>query len=249
MCLLAFAWRAHGSLDLVLGANRDEYHARPTAPAGYWTHAPDVLAGRDLRSGGTWLGVTRQGRFAAVTNYRDPGDVRPTARSRGELVASFLESPIPARDYAAAVHAAAAAYNGFNLVVGDGEELWYAASREAAPREVAPGLHALSNGLLDMPWPKVEASRARLADAIRQVDPEPEVFALLADRGFAPDEALPDTGVGIALERALSAPFVALEGYGTRSSTYVAMKAPRLRFVERSWDERGRLLGEQRFEI
>ncbi len=249
MCLLAFAWRAYGAAPLVLGANRDEYFERPTAPADFWAHAPHVLAGRDLRSGGTWLGVTREGRIAAITNYRDPHDIRPDARSRGELVASFLESGLGARAYAEGVHRARAAYNGFNLIVGDGEELWYAASREPAPREIEPGIHALSNGLLDLPWPKVEASRAKLADAMQQVDPEAQVFALLADRAFAPDESLPDTGVGVALERALSPPFVVLEGYGTRSSTYVAMKGPRLRFVERSFGAAGQPLGERRFEI
>jgi len=235
MCLVAFAWRAHPAWDLVLGANRDEFHERPTAAAMWWEE-PAMLAGRDMRAGGTWLGVTRERRFAAVTNFRDPGDTRAAARSRGELPVAFLAGTQPAEVFAQQAWTLRDAYNGFNLLLGDGEELWYAGSRDAqGPRRIEPGVHVLSNALLDTPWPKVERSGDRLGEALAQMDPERSVLALLADRALAPDEALPDTGVGLDWERALSAPFIVTERYGTRSSTYVAMGQGRMRFVERTF--------------
>lgn len=240
MCLVAFAWRAHPAWQLVLGANRDEFYDRPSAPAAWWGEPAGVLAGRDLRAGGTWLGVTRAGRFAAITNYRDPGDTRAAARSRGELPVAFLAGDGPAAEFAQQAWTLREAYNGFNLLLGDGEELWYAGSRDpSGPRRVEPGVHALSNALLDTPWPKAARSGERLAEALAQVDPEPNVLALLADRELAPDDALPDTGVGHEWERALSPPFIATERYGTRSSTYLAIGTGRTRFIEREFARGG----------
>jgi uncharacterized protein with NRDE domain len=249
MCLIVLAWKKHPECDLVVGANRDEFYDRPSAPAAFWDAAPDVLAGRDLRAGGTWLGVTRQGRFAAITNYRDRGDVRASARSRGELTAGFLQSAVPAGTYANQVYALRTAYNGFSLLVGDGEDLWYASSRDRGARRLPPGVYGLSNHLLDTPWPKVEATKQRFAEALGQLDPERHVFDLLADRSTAPDDTLPDTGVGLAVERMLSASFIAGADYGTRSSTFVALKGPRIVFVERTYGPHGERTGEARFEL
>jgi uncharacterized protein with NRDE domain len=249
MCLVAFAWHAHPSWQLVLGANRDEFHDRPSAPAAWWPEQPGLLAGRDLRAGGTWLGVTRAGRFAAVTNFRSPGETRAAARSRGELPVSFLAGDAPASTFARQAWMLRDAYNGFNLLLGDGEELWYAGSRDPeGPRRVEPGVHALSNALLDTPWPKASRSRERLGEALAQMEPERSVFALLADRSLAPDEELPDTGVGIEWERALSAPFIATERYGTRSSSYLALGPGRARFVEREFAAGGAPLATREYE-
>ncbi|HLM67041.1 MAG TPA: NRDE family protein, partial [Longimicrobium sp.] len=169
MCLIAFAHAAHPAFRLVVAANRDEAYARPTVPAGWWADAPDVLAGRDLREGGTWMGVTRGGRFAAVTNFRDPGFAQIAgAPSRGALVADFLRGPADAdaEAYAHALSARAAEYNGFNLLVGDAVGLFYLSNRAPGVRRLEPGVYALSNHLLDTPWPKVVRARRAMADAL-----------------------------------------------------------------------------------
>jgi uncharacterized protein with NRDE domain len=249
MCLIALSWKKHPECDLVVGANRDEFYDRPSAPADFWPQASDVLGGRDLKAGGTWLGVTRGGRFAAITNYRDAADLRPAARSRGELTTGFLQSTVPAGTYANQVYALRSAYNGFSVLVGDGEELWYASSRDAGARRLEPGIYGLSNSLLDTPWPKVEATKQRFPEALGQLDPERHVFDLLSDRSHAPDEALPDTGVGLAVERMLSPSFIVGADYGTRSSTFLAMKGPRIVFVEKTWGPWGEPAGEARFEL
>lgn len=223
MCTLLFAVDSHPRYRLVVAANRDEFYARPTAAAGWWDDAPDVLAGRDLQAGGTWLGVTRGGRWAALTNIRDPKDVRVGAPSRGALVAEFLRGDAPPADYLRAIEAAR--YAGFNLVVGDAEATWYLSQRSDAPRRLAPGVYGVSNGLLGDPWPKVERGKASL----RALLARPEIVAeallsLLADASPAADAELPDTGVGLALERALSPLFVEMPGYGTRSSTALTIE-------------------------
>jgi uncharacterized protein with NRDE domain len=249
MCLVAFAWQAHPAWQLVLGANRDEFYDRPSAPAAWWPEQPDLLAGRDLRAGGIWLGVTRAGRFAAITNFRDPDDTRAAARSRGELPLAFLASAQPASEFAQQAWTLRDAYNGFNLLLGDGEELWYSGSRDAqGPRRVEPGVHALSNALLDTPWPKAARSGDRLGEALAQMEPERSVLELLGDRSLAPDEELPDTGVGLEWERALSAPFIATERYGTRSSTYLALGPGRARFVEREFAQGGEPRATREYE-
>jgi uncharacterized protein with NRDE domain len=233
MCLIVLAWQAHPDYPLVLAANRDEFYRRATAPARFWPEAPQVLAGRDLVAGGTWLGVTRGGRFAALTNYREPG-AAPGARSRGLLVSGFLESDAAPMAYAEGVMAEAAHYGGFNLLVGAGDELVVLSNRGTAPRRLAPGVHALSNHLLDTPWPKVEKARAGLGAqlAAPQVD---GLLQLLADDNVAPDARLPDTGVGLDLERMLSPLFIRSPQYGTRASTVLMVGTRRIRFVEQGF--------------
>jgi uncharacterized protein with NRDE domain len=235
LCLVVVAWKARADLPLVVAANRDEWRDRPAEPARWWPDHPHLFAGRDLQAGGTWMGVTRTGRFAAVTNFRDPADRRSTARSRGGLVTEFLLGREAPEAFLATLAARAREYNGFNLVVGDGLSLWYFGSREGEARAIEPGIHGLSNHLLDEPWPKVVRGRMAMAEAIREPDPAPRLFAALADGQGAPDDALPDTGVGIDWERRLASPLITGADYGTRASTVVtASGGGALYFEERT---------------
>jgi uncharacterized protein with NRDE domain len=231
MCTLLIAWQVGPAL--VVAANRDEFYARPAAPAQFWADAPDLLAGRDLAAGGTWLGVTRDGRFAAVTNLREPGvAVPPGAPSRGALVAGFLRGALDPGDYVAALEPRR--YAGFNLVVADSRELWYVGSR-SAPRRLPPGVHGVSNAPLGASWPKVVRGTARLAALVEAGAAAPDaLLALLADTTPADDAALPDTGVGLAMERTLSPLFIAGPVYGTCCSTAVVVDAGRVDFCERT---------------
>ncbi|MDT8903659.1 NRDE family protein [Anaeroselena agilis] len=237
MCLIAFAYKAHPRFSLVVAANRDEFYRRPTAPAGFWPECPGVLAGRDLDRGGTWLGVTRDGRFAALTNYRDPAENRPDARSRGELVRDYLCGALTPRGYLERVRAAGGEYNGFNLLVGDSTGLWHYSNRTGVATAVTPGVHALSNHLLDTPWPKAARAKAGLTECLAGADEDlaAGLFAVLADDVPAPDAALPDTGVGLAWERMLSPVFIASADYGTRSSTVALLGEGGAWFAERTW--------------
>ena len=224
MCLIALAWRADARYPLVVAANRDEFHARRTAPAGFWPEAPSVLAGRDLKEGGSWMGVTTSGRFAAVTNRRAADGVKAGAPSRGALVAEFLRGSATPAAYLVALAPRAAEYSGFNLLaLADGELGYFGNAPELSPRSLGPGLYALSNGTLDSDWPKMRRVRARLAELLAAGLPEAtlvaELFVMLADREPAQEDWLPDTGVGPEWEKLLSAPFVCSPAYGTRSST------------------------------
>lgn len=240
MCLILFAHRVHPAYRFVLAANRDEWFRRPTAPAGFWADAPEVFAGRDLEQQGTWLGVTRSGRFAALTNYRDPAVNRPDAPSRGALVSAFLRSQVPPLAYLEQLHGESARYNGFSLLAGDRDTLGYFSNREGEIRELVPGLYGLSNSLLDVAWPKVEIGKSRLA-AVLDAGPDAErLLALLDDTGPASDRHLPSTGVSLEWERRLSSLRIVADGYGTRSSTALLVGADgEVSFVERSFDPAG----------
>ena len=242
MCLIALAWRAREALPLVVAANRDEWRDRPTEPAHWWPDHPTIFAGRDLRARGTWMGITKSGRFAAVTNFRDPSDRRSTAKSRGELVSGFLLSAETPAAFLARLAPQAAEYNGFNLLLGDGASLWYFGSREGAAREVPPGVHALSNHLLDEPWPKVIRARRAMEAALDADDPRGELEAFLGDATPARDDELPSTGVGLEWERRLSPPLITGEDYGTRSSTTLLVDAQgAIAFREATRDGSGRI--------
>jgi uncharacterized protein with NRDE domain len=237
MCLILLAHDAHARCRLVVAANRDEFYERPAAPAAWWPDAPEVLAGRDLRGGGTWMGVTRGGRFAAVTNFRDTAPAAPDAPSRGHLVGGFLRGADSPEAYLRALAPRAGDYAGFNLLVGEGEELRYFGNRGGAARPLATGVYGLSNALLDTPWPKVERGKAGLAAALAgggDIDPE-ALFRVLWDAEPAPDGRLPDTGVGLERERMLSSPFIRSPEYGTRASTVLVVgRDGRVSFVERT---------------
>lgn len=217
MCLILVAWRAHPDYPLVVAANRDEFFTRRTARAGFWDEAPHVLAGRDLEAGGAWLGISRAGRFAALTNYRDPASQRPGAPSRGHLVAGFLTGSAGIDAWLAGIDPAA--HNGFNLLLGDGERLVAFSNVSREKHELAPGIYGLSNALLDTPWPKVGVGKTALETALAALPDETALWRLLADDTRHPDAALPATGVPLEWERLLSAAFVNSPGYGTRCST------------------------------
>lgn len=235
MCLIAFAWQCHPDYPLLVAANRDEFYKRPAAPARFWAGAPAVLAGRDLVAGGTWMGVTRSGRFAALTNYRDPRAPKGEL-SRGLLVSEYLQSEQPPLAYASAVAAAGGRYAGFSLLLGQGDELVVVGNRGTAPQRLTPGIYALSNHLLNTPWPKVERARQGLQALLLRPDVE-GLLTLLAEAEAAPEAQLPDTGVGAAMERMLSPLFIRSAEYGTRASTVLLVGQRRIRFVEQSFGE------------
>lgn len=251
MCLIGIAYGANARYPLLVAANRDEFHQRPTEAACFWPDAPEVLAGRDRVAGGTWLGLSLEGRFAAVTNYREPASPTGGERSRGALVTDFLRGPEPAACFARRVTAEGARYGGFSLLLMDGDSLWFASNRAGAPHSVAPGVHGLSNGPLDSPWPKVARLRELLARSAAGARPDGAglLQCLRSSRG-ARDRDLPDTGVGLERERLLSAPFIVSEAYGTRCSTLLLVDADgRARFREDSYDALGRTRCSRRFRF
>ena len=233
MCLIVFAWRVIPGVPLIACANRDEYYDRPATPAAPWPEDPNIIAGRDLQGGGSWMGVTREGangpKFAALTNIRAPHDFRADAPTRGALVADFLKGELDAPAYLAAIAPGASAYNGFNLILGDREGLYWFSNRADGDarngKPLEPGIYGVSNGLLDAPWPKVLRTKATFASLLLQGAPEEAYFEMLADTTRAPDLRLPDTGVPIEVERQLSAVCIEIEGYGTRTSTVVQLYA------------------------
>ncbi len=252
MCLILAAIDAHPDYALIVAANRDEFYDRPTAPAAFWTDHPSILAGRDLEAGGTWLGIDRRGRLAAVTNYRQGEREAAAPRSRGLLVSEYLGGDQDARGHVARVKHEADRYNGFNLLVGDAHELVYFSNREDSARSLGPGIYGLSNHLLDTDWPKVTASKTALGALVRGDGASlvPGLFALLADPRQAADEHLPKTGIGLEWERLLSAAFIATKDYGTRSSTVVLVGRDRkVVFVERSFGRGGVAAGEVSEEL
>ncbi|WP_144635453.1 NRDE family protein [Bordetella genomosp. 13] len=243
MCLAVLALHQVAGLPVLMAANRDEFHARPTAPAARWDgDGPAVYAGRDLLAGGSWMGVSETGRYAVVTNFRDPAMQVADAPSRGALVEAYLRGSDSPSEYLSAVAREGQRYNGFNLIVGDARQAWYYGNRGAAPHELAPGIYALSNHLLDTPWPKLARTKAAFTQVIcRSPQPDlPALYAALADRSPAADDELPDTGVGLDRERMLSSPFIVSPTYGTRASTILALHADgRGELHERGFDPSG----------
>ncbi|MEW6164385.1 MAG: NRDE family protein [Pseudomonadota bacterium] len=221
--MILVAWQTHPDYPLVVAANRDEFFVRRTAGADFWPDRPQVLAGRDLEAGGTWLGMTRSGRFAALTNFRDPARQLDKRPSRGRLVADFLTGGAGIDAYLDALDPAA--FNGFNLLLGDGGQLVAFSNISMERHVLAPGVYGLSNALLDTPWPKVSAGRAALESALAALPDETALWRLLADDTRHPDAALPATGVSLEWERLLSAAFIKSPDYGTRCSTLVKVSA------------------------
>ena len=254
MCLLVVAWRAHPRYRLVVAANRDEFHERPTAPMTKWPAPNDILAGRDLRANGTWLALDRHRRFGVVTNFRDLQKPQPEAPSRGALIPSYLGGEASAGDFLAELERRAEAYAGFNLLLADEGSFWYASNRvdpsssndsEADPgaastqwaaptrrvdgafrRSLSPGVYGLSNQFLDTPWPKLRRVRRRFEAWLGEPDASSEaLFSMLEDRTTVDtDEDLPRTGLSAEWERILSAPFVLHPDYGTRCSTLLLLE-------------------------
>lgn len=248
MCLIVFAWRPAHPQPLILAANRDEFYARPTLPLAQWEEAPHIYAGRDLEAGGTWLGITADGRFAALTNIRDPG--QPLGRrSRGELVARFLSGSLSIDDYLREVAGRSAEYAGFNLLVGNREQLHFLNAANSGPQRLKAGVYGVSNAGLDTPWPKLLKAKAALSGQLDEPDPQ-ALLQFLADPEAAADAELPNTGVGLATEKLLSSVFIASPNYGTRASTVLIVNADgSRRLIERSFGPYGGRLGEVAVEI
>ncbi len=251
MCLLTLAWKVHPRWQLLMAGNRDEFHQRPTAALSAWA-APDlgVLAGRDLRSGGTWAGVGADGRMAVVTNVRDPL-ARQTGPSRGALVADYLRASTPADRFADTLAGDAAAFAPFNLLLADRHSCQFLGNHPLLRQTLAPGIHGMSNGPLDAPWPKTQALNAALQawiDAGR--DDLAPLWAALADETRADDSTLPDTGIGLERERWLSSAFIRSPDYGTRASTVIALDAGGQGFIrERRFDPGGACIGETALRV
>ncbi len=236
MCLIVFAWKLMPCTPLIVASNRDEYYNRPASPAAWWDKSPAVFGGRDLQSGGTWMGITSKEnerrhtvKFAAITNIREPSATRTDAPSRGALVASYLTNQLSAQDYISAIRDQAGQYNGFNLLIGDDTELiWFSNRRpedERNGKPLPPGIYGISNASLDTPWPKVVKTKAEFASLICQGAPEDAYFEMLSNTTPAPDCRLPDTGVSFDLERLLSSVCIESPTYGTRVSSLVKIHA------------------------
>jgi uncharacterized protein with NRDE domain len=254
MCLLVLAWQAHPRYRLIVAANRDEFHERPTAPLAKWPAPESILAGRDLRANGTWLGLDRRRHFGVITNFRELQRPRPEAPSRGALIPRYLQGEANAATYLSQLEPEAPRYSGFNLLLTDGDSLWYASNRaERFARPLPPGVYGLSNQFLDTPWPKLRRVRRRFdawlsdpADASAS-----ELFTLLDDRATATaDEELPQTGIPPEWERVLSAPFVLNPDYGTRCSTVLLLEPSGAGYLaERRFDPRGNPTGATEFAL
>lgn len=242
MCIVLFAWQVDDKHPLLVAANRDEFHHRPAEPARW---RGDLLCGLDLVAGGTWLGVSRGGRFAAVTNYREPIAYRlPGNRSRGMLPMGFLESELAPLEYLRRLQGEQQEYGGFNLLVSDGQELAWMSNRGAEPQRVAPGIHALSNGNLDTDWPKARRGKSLLqqvvSDGMAGGVSADNLLQILEDDSLPDDDALPDTGVGVEMERLVAPIFIQSAAYGTRASTAVIQHADgRFEFAEQRWQPGG----------
>jgi uncharacterized protein with NRDE domain len=251
MCLIFFSLRKHPTYKLVVAANRDEFYSRRTAAAEYWSDHPEVLGGRDLEAGGTWMGLSKSGRISLITNYRDPKNIDPHAPSRGQLVSDFLIGKESPKDYLNRISRDGKRYNGFNIIVGNAEDLWYYSNYRDGVDEISPGLHGLSNHLLETPWPKVVRGKKKMDDLLHLPVIHPDqLFDLLFDDGIASDENLPDTGIGLERERVLSSMFIKSPGYGTRCSTVVLIdKKNNALFSERVFDLTTFRYSERKFEF
>jgi len=237
MCLIFVALNHHPVYKLIVASNRDEFYNRRTAAAGYWADFPHVVGGRDLEAGGTWMGMTIGGKISMLTNYRDPANIRKDAPSRGHLVAGYLEQEINADDYTRLVRTKAAQYNGFNMILGTVDDLWYISNYKDGVTKLNNGLYGLSNHLLDSPWPKVVKGKKKLASLLGKSDiTTDDLMTLLYDDEIA-TENLPRTGVSPELERALSSMFIKTPNYGSRCSTVVLVdQHNKVQFTERVYD-------------
>jgi len=252
MCLFFCAFEIHPTFRLIIAANRDEFYDRPSQPAAFWPESPDLLAGKDLQGGGTWFGITRSGRIAAITNYRDPRSHLNDAPSRGLLLTDYLRGSADPAGYLEQVRRKGAVYNGFNLIAGTTRELYYYSNRKGGVIALTPGLYGLSNHLLDTPWPKVARGKKAFGELLsRGGDPDPEaLFDILSDRSIMEDRLLPETGIGLDWERILSARFIVSPVYGTRSSTLLYVdREDRVTFIERNFNSKPGPGETMRFEF
>ncbi|MBX7124621.1 MAG: NRDE family protein [Cyclobacteriaceae bacterium] len=241
MCLAFISYQQHPKFPLLIAANRDEFYDRPTLPASEWSDVPGLVAGRDQAGGGTWMGVTRAGRVGLITNYRDPAHLKTDAPSRGKLVSDFLSGEMSAETFLHDLQPNAATYNGFNLIVGSMDALYYFSNYREGVLQLPPGYFGLSNALLDSHWPKVQDGKERLRPLLFATEPDPEAIlqAMCYDTP-ATDDRLPQTGVGLEWERVLSPMFIRSPRYGTRCTTVLMIdNAGRIQLTERTYTPQG----------
>ena len=253
MCLIAFAFKAHPEYDLILIANRDEFYERPTRAAQFWTeeNLPDLLAGKDLQGGGTWMGITKEGKWGALTNYRDPSWKRDNPPTRGNIVLDYLTTDASPSDYINHLQKTAQQYEGFNVLTGNGDQLFHYSNADDKITELESGIHGVSNAVLDTPWPKLEFVKSELAAFVDQNRINPEMlFQILENQQEAEDEALPKTGIPYEWEKAISPVFIQTENYGTRCSSLLLIKKDGSKtFIERRFSAMGEILEENEFSI
>ncbi|WP_371192928.1 NRDE family protein [Glaciecola sp. SC05] len=250
MCILFIGVEQHPDFPLIVAANRDEFHARPTQPSGFWQQHPKVLAGKDMQAGGSWMGVSKQGKLAALTNIRAPGQERSDAVSRGELVMDFLAKDYSDDDYLKRLSSKASEYNGYNLLFGQLDDLQVYNNFEDSVYPLTNGVYGLSNANLNSPWPKLDLGRSELAKYCQQTSDLniEHLFDLLGNNTKPEDEVLPQTGVPIEWERRLSSIFIESPDYGTRSSTVLLLDSYRQVFwQERSFDAHAKLIDQQTY--
>jgi len=251
MCLIVFAHLVHPDYPIIIAANRDEFYERPTVELGHWADGSNVLAGRDLEGGGTWMGLAKNGRLAALTNYREPGIRMAQAPSRGHLVSHFLNGSEPLNHYLNNINLKANNYNGFNMILSEGGQWVYYSNRSGAPQELPPGIHGLSNHVLNTPWPKVVRSCRAVEECLSSHRPPgmEDLMQILQDRTVPSDEDLPRTGVDLEWERRLGSIFINSDIYGTRSSTVLLVaKDGTARMRERTFNRNG-FTGEVEFKL
>jgi uncharacterized protein with NRDE domain len=238
MCLILFSYNNHPKYKLILASNRDEFYDRPTCQLGFWNENQSILAGRDEKNNGTWLGVTQNWKLSCITNFRDPSTLKYNVPSRGLLVSDFLENEETPYDYLEKIRRSGVAYNGFNLITGDRFGLYYYTNMNKDVVRIEPGIHGLCNQFLNTPWPKVTNGKIEFERLISgQTDiPVEDIFNLLRDATCPPDYELPETGVGIVWERILAPVFINSETYGTRASSIILIdKNDRMTFIERTF--------------
>jgi len=238
MCLAVFSYKSDPNYPLIYASNRDEFYERPTQPATFWYDNPKLLAGRDLKAGGTWMGLTKDYRFAALTNYRDPKNILSDAPSRGDIVTDFLNSKKHAREFMVELKSGAGRFNGFNLIAGSIDELWYFNNQDFSIQKLEPGIYTLSNALLNTPWPKTEKAENLFRTVLQKGDAnEQELFELLRDAERFPLHKLPSTGLSPEMEKIVSSIFITSENYGTRCSTIIkANPDDTTLFIEKTYD-------------
>ena len=250
MCLILLAYKQHPKYKLILIANRDEFYERPTKEAQWWSSKEEILAGKDLEGGGSWLGINRSGKFAALTNYRDPFNIKNKAPTRGHLVTNYLENRQDDITYMGSLERRGHSYNGFNLLFGDANQVNYYSNYHKSVMGLEAGIYGLSNALLDTPWPKVVKGKEKLKRLIENGNDFSieNAFENLCDSALAEDDKLPDTGIGYDREKAISSMFIETSDYGTRCSSIILIDYDnKVSFHEKSYIPEGYVSSD--FEI
>lgn len=254
MCLIAFSVDENPKYKVILAANRDEFYNRPTRKAQYWEKEgfPNILAGKDLEAGGTWMGINKNGKWAALTNYRDPKNIKENAPSRGDLVLEYLKNDLDADSYIEKIKLHSNSYNGFNILLGKGSDILHFSNENDMVSKISPGIHGVSNALLDTSWPKLNAAKEDLKQVTLNEDFDTEdLFRLLKNDAKAPDENLPSTGIPYEWEKAISSVFIKTENYGTLCSTLLLIDHHgKAEFIERRYDvQTSNIIEENAFEL